>query len=49
MIFVRNGSIVLVENGAETIIDSLTNVPVTMKGHVVFKVENVLAAAAAGW
>ena len=49
VIFVRNGSIVLVEDGVETIIDTLTNIPVTMKGHVAFQVENVLAAAAAGW
>ena len=49
VIFVRQGSIVIVEEGVETIVDALTNIPITMKGHVAFQVENVLAATAAAW
>lgn len=47
VIFVRHGSIVIVENGVETIVDILTNIPITLKGQVEFQVENVLAATAA--
>lgn len=49
VIFVRNGFIVIAENGVETAVDALTNVPITVKGQVQFQIENVLAATAACW
>ncbi|MEZ6124482.1 MAG: cyanophycin synthetase [Planctomycetaceae bacterium] len=49
VIFVRDGRIVLISQGQETVIDDLKNIPITVGGSVRFQVENVLAAAAAGW
>jgi cyanophycin synthetase len=48
-VFVRDGQIVLSEGMAETPLVSLASVPLTHGGRVGFQVENVLAAAAAGW
>jgi len=47
--FVQQNTIVLAEGAWETRLVSLANVPLTCGGLIGFQVENVLAAAAAGW
>jgi cyanophycin synthetase len=48
-VFVRDGTVVLAEGAHETPLVALAAVPLTHGGRVAFQVENVLAAAAAGW
>lgn len=47
--FVREGHILLAEGVVETVLVSLSRVPLTHGGRVGFNVENSLAAAAASW
>ena len=47
--FTRNGSIVLAEGGTEFVLVSLSDVPLTHGGRILFQVENALASAAAAW
>jgi cyanophycin synthetase len=47
--FVRDGHIVLAEGVTEDVLVGLDRVPLTRGGRIGFQVENVLAAAAAGW
>jgi cyanophycin synthetase len=48
-VFVRGGSLFLAEGSREEALAPLADVPLTHGGKVAFQVENVLAAAAAGW
>ena len=48
-VFVRNDAVVLAEGDKETVLVSLTRVPLTHQGRIDFQVENVLAASAAAW
>ncbi len=48
-LFVRDGSMVLVQDGQEVAQIPLTDVPLTHGGRVAFQVENVLAAAGGAW
>jgi cyanophycin synthetase len=48
-VFVRNEAVVLAEGDKETVLVSLTRVPLTHQGRIDFQVENVLAASAAAW
>ncbi|WP_422931217.1 cyanophycin synthetase [Singulisphaera sp. PoT] len=48
-ITIRDGSIVLIEDTAETLLIPLADVPLTHGGRAVFQVENVLAAAGGAW
>lgn len=48
-VVVKNGSVVLCEGERETSLISLEDLPCTHGGRVDFQIENVLAAAAAGW
>jgi cyanophycin synthetase len=48
-VFVEDGSIVLARDGLRTALIELARVPCTAGGRIRFQVQNVLAAAAAGW
>ncbi|MBI5280296.1 MAG: cyanophycin synthetase [Candidatus Solibacter usitatus] len=48
-IFVRDGEIVVSEEGREQVITTVGRVPLTYKGRIAFEVENTLAALAAAW
>ena len=48
-VFVRHDSVVLAEGEEETVLVSLSRVPLTHHGRIEFQVENVLAASAAAW
>jgi cyanophycin synthetase len=48
-VFVRDRAIVLADGEREETLPPLARVPLTHGGRVAFQVENVLAAAAAGW
>jgi cyanophycin synthetase len=47
--FIRRGVLTVAEDGAETPILPLSEVPLTLGGRVAFQVENALAATAAAW
>src|SRR5262249_51936097 len=47
--FVRDNAVVLAEGRREVLLIDTAEVPLTLGGRVRFQVENVLAAAAAGW
>ena len=49
VVFVGHGHVVLSEGNSETQLVSLLDLPCTHGGRVGFQIENVLAAAAAGW
>jgi cyanophycin synthetase len=48
-VFVEDGAVVLARDGLHTALVELERVPCTAGGRVRFQVQNVLAAAAAGW
>ncbi len=49
VVFVQDGKVVLAEGVQETSLVDLEDLPCTHGGRVDFQIENVLAAAAAGW
>ena len=48
-VFVEDGAVVLARDGLRTVLMELERVPCTAGGRIRFQVQNVLAAAAAGW
>lgn len=48
-VIARDGKVILCEGSSETVVIALEDVPCTHGGRIQFQVENVLAAAAAGW
>jgi len=49
VVTVRNEKVVFCEGQTETVLTTLDDLPCTHGGRVTFQVENILAAAAAGW